>query len=172
MKSFCQKINEFSLLIVACVLVVVFSVAPCGHALTDPSVPGFPASWQLYRAVEGSVFTVQLVTLPDRLQAADDQLLDYFEATPDSNFWWISKSKLNPCDWLRDSIVFREAAGFRVHFGKAEDDSLEVFDFGEVGPATYRVTFDQAHLPAAGRYMLRYEYKGQVVLDNMVTVVW
>lgn len=168
----CEKLNVFSLRIVPYVLVVVLLCAHCCAASSDSSASGIPASaGQLYRAVEGRSVTVQLVILPERFQGEGTLPLELFEATPDSNFWWISRERPNPYDFLKMSVVFRERADFQVHFGPAEGDSLEVFDFGDVEPAAYRMNFDEANRPTAGRYMLRYRYKGQVVDEFVVQVV-
>ena len=114
------------------------------------------------QVVEGNSVTVELVAMPEKYQIEIGYALGLFTASEDSCFW-CGPNKPHPYSWLTTSVICRKRTKFQVLFFTAKGDTLDVLDFVDVEPATYRVNIGQGRRPEPGFYILGYRYNGAVV---------
>jgi hypothetical protein len=114
------------------------------------------------RLAEGDSLVIALEALPDKYQIRGGEILGYFTASADSNFW-CGPNKPNPYCWLSSSVICWNRCDFQIVLCSEEGATIETLDFEAVEPATYRVDVDDTNRPEPGVYVIRFLYDAEVV---------
>jgi hypothetical protein len=122
------------------------------------------------RTVVGETLAIELVPMPDKFQDRTDQVLDLFQASPDSSLW-CGPTRPNPHSWLGPSIICRDTTSFDLDFCSIEGEIRETLVFENVAPAFYRFDLAEGLRPESGIYLYRFRQAGVVFHEAKTHIV-